>query len=126
MDINDLVYSDSADMILTGHNGKPMKDKSGSNMMISFFGEDTDERLRAYSNYRTKMIAAGKDDEMLLQAECEMLADLTSRLHNIIFNGKEVTIKDAAGMYRKVSKVRNDALIFVGTTVNFIKGRSKK
>lgn len=124
MDINDLIFSDTAKMTVTDHRGEPMKTDDGEPMVIEFFSDDTDERLRAFSTYRRNLIAADKDDDLMLEAECKLLGDLTHRLHGVIFNGQEVTLKDAPEMYRKVSKIRMDAMAFVGDASNFIKGHS--
>ena len=125
MDINDLVYSDTAEMVVTDHEGNPMLDGKKKQMIISFYSDDTDERLRAYAGYRKALIEAGKDHELQLDAECKLLSDITERFENVIYEGKPATLKDAKSIYRKIHKLRQDALIFVGNNVNFIKGHLK-
>ena len=125
MDIESLIYEDTSDMKVTDHTGNEMINESGDIMSITFYSEDTDERLRAYQRYRRNMMEAGKDIEEQLTAECKLLADLTHKFNHVIYEGKEVTLKDAFNVYRNIHKIRNDALEFVGDTGNFIKGHSK-
>ena len=120
MDINSLIYQPTAEMIVRGHNGEPMLKADDEPMSITFFSDDTTERLRAYSNYRKNLIEAGKDNDLLMDAECQLLADLTHRFNGVIYNGDEVTLKDAPAIYKNIAKLRGDAMTFVGNAENFI------
>jgi len=125
VDLQSLVYSDTAVMEITNHDGSSMESENGV-MSIEFYGADTDEQLRAYRRYRLASIEAGKDEEDLLLAECKLLKDLTSRFNNVIYNGEELTLKDGAKAYREIIKLRNQAIRFVGNNENFIQGQEKK
>jgi len=120
MDLSDLIHSDTAKMVVKDHQGVAMNGDNGV-MSIEFFGPDTEGERRAYRAHRTALIEAGDDSEKALDAECQFLMDVTKRLNNVIYNGAEVTLKDAKDVYKSINFIRAQASTFVGRDVNFIK-----
>lgn len=123
-DLVNLIHSDTAIMKIRDHDGRVMEGVDGE-MGIEFFGPDTKEQRTAYRGHRRALMEADEDSEKELEAECQFLAEVTKRFHNVTFMDQELTVKDAPRLYRDVIAVRAQASLFVGKDANFIKGRGE-